>query len=179
MEILFENIFVRDKKTAKEIYGYWFFKKPTMVAMYSILAAYATACIVGLIIDFESAKESAFPLFCALLLPVLMIISYSSQVKMMVDRDKEMGGGEGISCHVTVTDSELTLTAFDGKNSVSVDNIKYAFLTKNYIVIVTKARLMYILKKDSFTIGDSDGFIAFLLKKGVKVRGQKKRPVQK
>lgn len=174
MQARFENSFVRDKDTAKEIYQYWFFKKPTMVAMYAILAFYSLACIVGLCFDFENAEEFMPPCVLAVFLPVMMIISYRSQVKMMVKRDREMANGRELVCNVTVTDGEITFSALDGKNSVSLENLKYAFQTKSYIVVVTNAKLMYLLKNDGFTVGNAEEFIVFLKEKGVKIKGKKK-----
>jgi hypothetical protein len=37
MEILFENSHVRNKELAKEVYGYYYFKRKIMVALYIIL----------------------------------------------------------------------------------------------------------------------------------------------
>lgn len=174
MEKRFENKYVRDENTAKEIYKYWFFKKPTMVAMYVILAVYTFFCILGLSFDFADAREFILPFICALMIPVLMTVSYRSQVKTMANRDKEMANGGELLCEISVNDNEFTVAYFEGRNSIAMDNVKYAFQTKSYIAVITKARLMVILKKDSFTVGDADSFIAFLKEKVIKVKGQKK-----
>lgn len=174
MDIRFENEFVRDEQTAKEIYGYWYFKKPIMIAMYVILGIYSLSCILGFIVDFESAKE-AMPIFVMIIFVVaLMLFSYRSQVKAMVQRDKEMSGGNPLNCRISVSDDEITLSTLENRTPVSMSNLNGAFVTKNYIVVITKARLMFIFKKDSFTVGNSDGFIAFLKEKNIKIKGQKK-----
>jgi len=170
METRFENKFVREENTAKEIYKHWYFKKPVMVVVHVVLGLYALACILGFILDFESAKET-MPIFAMIVfVEVFMLISYRSQVKAMVQRDKEMSGGEALCCEISVTDDEITLSALESRSPVSMSNVKSAFITKNYIVVITKARLMFILKKDSFTKGDANGFIAFLNEKGIKVK---------
>lgn len=177
MEILFENKFVRDESTAKEIYGYWYFRKPLMIAVYVALGFYALSCILGFILDFDSARES-MPVFAMILFFVaFVLISYRSQVKAMIQRDKEMSGGEPLCCTVSVSSEEITLSTLESRSPVSMSNVKSAFLTKNYIVVITKARLMFILKKDSFTMGDTASFIAFLKEKGIRLmlaKGQKK-----
>ncbi len=173
METRFENEYVRNEQTAKEVYRYWYFKKPLMIVVYSVLAVYALSCIFGFIVDFDSAKET-MPIFAMIVfVTVFMFISYRSQVKAMVQRDKEMSRGEELCCKISVRDDEITLSALESRTPISMSNVKGAFLTKNYIVIITKARLMFILKKDSFTLGDSDGFIAFLGEKGINVKGKK------
>ena len=143
-----------------------------MVVVYAVLAPYSLSCILGFIVDFESAKES-MPIFIMILLfAVFIFISYRSQVKALVQRDKEMSGGEPICCEISVSDDEMTLTALESRSPVSVSNLKSAFITKNYIVVITKARLMFIFKKDAFTQGDAEGLIAFLKEKGVKTEGK-------
>ena len=172
MENRFINKFVRDENTAKEIYGYWYFKRPLMIVVYVILGLYTLSCILGFIVDFQSAK-AAMPVFVMILFFVaLMFISYRSQVKALVQRDREMSGGDPLCCDITVSDEEITLSALESRSPVSINNFKSAFATENYIVVITKARLMFILRKDSFTEGDADGFIAFLKEKGIKVTGK-------
>ena len=172
MESLFCNKFVRDEDTAKEVYVYWYFKRPLLIVVYSIIALYSLACILGFILDFDSAKEALGVFVMGVFVFVLMIVSYHSQVKAMVQRDKEMSGGKPLCCEISVSDDEMTLTALESRSPVSVSNLKSAFITKNYIVVITKARLMFIFKKDAFTQGDAEGLIAFLKEKGVKTEGK-------
>lgn len=170
METLFENKYARDKSTAKEIYGYWFFKKPLMIFVYVMLGVYALSCILGFIFDPEGAGELVLPFILLVFCCAAMLISYLSQVKNMVRRDAEMAKGGELLCEVSVSDSEITFSALESRQSVSLEKIKYAFATKNYISVVTEARLMYILKKDSFTLGDAERFIAFLKEKQIKIK---------
>ena len=169
MEGLFCNKFVRDEDTAKEVYVYWYFKRPLLIVVYSIIAFYSLACILGFILDFDSAKEALGVFVMSIFVFVLMIVSYHSQVKAMVQRDKEMSGGKPLCCEISVGENEITLSALESRSSVAMSNIKSAFETENYIVVLTKARLMFIFKKDSFTKGDAESFIAFLKEKGIKV----------
>ena len=172
MELRFENEFVRDESTAKEIYGYWYFKKPLMIAVYVALGFYFLSCILGLILDFESTKESMPILAMIVFFAVFIFISYRSQVRAMIQRDKEMSGGEPLCCKISVSDEVMTLTALESSSPISLGNLKSAFMTENYIVVLTKARLMFIFKKDSFTLGDTESFVAFLKEKDVKVKGK-------
>ena len=172
MEGLFCNKFVRDEDTAKEVYVYWYFKKPLLIVVYSIIALYSLVCILGFILDFDSAKEALGVFVIGIFVFVFMIVSYHSQAKAMVQRDKEMSGGKPLCCEISVSENEITLSALDSRSSVAMSNIKSAFETENYIVVLTKARLMFIFKKDSFTKGDAESFIAFLKEKGIKVKGK-------
>ena len=173
MENRFENKYVRNESTAKEIYKYWFFKRPLSIAIYVILGYYSLSCILGLAVDFQAAKDTLPILAMIAFYVAVMIISYRAQVKMMINRDREMAHGEELVYEIGVNDTEITLCAREGRSSILIGNLKYAFVTKNYIAVITKAKLMIILKKDSFTVGDCDGFITFLCEKGIKIRGKR------
>ena len=172
-DIRFVNEYVRDKDTAKEIYGYWHFKRPIMIFVYVMLAVYTLSCLLGFIFDFENAKEFVLPFTLLLVSAFLMVFSYFSQVNAMAKRDAEIANGRELLCETRVSDSEITTLALGNETKIGFENIKYAFVTGGYIVLVTKARLMYIFKKSGFTTGDADSFIAFLLEKGIKVKGKK------
>lgn len=173
-EIRFVNSFVRDKSTAKEIYGWWYYKRPLFVAFYIIMALYLLSFILGFTFA-PGEMLGDIPVFAFIIFGIFIFnLSYFSQVRAMVKRDAEMSGGRELLSTVTVSDSEAVVTSFDSRTAISLEKMRYAFATKNYIVLVTKARLMMILKKDAFTVGDTDGFISFLQSKGIKVKGKKK-----
>lgn len=173
-DIRFENSFTRDKNTAKEIYGWWYYKRPLFVAFYIIMALYLVSFILGFTFA-PGEMLGDLPVFAFIIFAIFLFnLSYFSQVRAMVKRDAEMSGGRELLSTVTVSDSEAVVTSFDSRTAIAFENLKYAFATKNYIILVTKARLMVILKKDSFTKGDTDSFISFLQGKGIKVKGKKK-----
>lgn len=174
MEARFENRFVRDKNTAREIYGWWFYKRPLFVFVYVYMAIYMLFFALAAVFTPESVGEVIPIVICILICVAAFAFSYFSQVRAMVKRDAEMSGGGELVCTVTVDDTEAVVTALDSRTAIGLENVKFAFATGGYIVLVTKARLMIILKRDSFTLGTSDGFIAFLKEKGIKVKGKKK-----
>lgn len=167
---LFENKFVREKETIKEIYKHWFFGRPVMICVYVLLCVYALSISLGLIFDPANAGEFLVPFVLLIFTGILMLISYHSQVKTMNLRDEELSGGRELLCEISVTEGEIVHSVLENRQSVSMASIKYAFITKNYVVVVSKAQMMYILKKDSFTVGDAEGFISFLRGKGVKIK---------
>lgn len=168
--ILFENSFLRDRETAKEIYSYHFFKRKLMKVFFILCGVYAVSFIIGCIVNFENAKDMAFSFFCILFAAVMTIIAYNLQVKQMVARDKEMSHGEGFSVCLTVSDSEVAITTPVGTQSVALSDVKSAVETKGLISLVTKANFMYVLRKDSFTKGSYEEFVAFLGQKGIKIK---------
>lgn len=172
-EILFENKFVRDKAVIKEIYTHWYFKRPLMIAIFAYFGLYLVACLFAMIFSPEELADLIYPIVVIIFALFMLFLVYISSVNTAAKRDSELANGGELLCTVSVTDSEITNSALESNNKVSFDNVNRAFITKNYAVVVTKARIVYIFKKDSFTIGDTESFIAFLKSKGIKVRGKK------
>lgn len=168
--MLFENSFVRDKNTAKEIYGYFFYKRPIMILLYGVIGIYTVLTLLTSILFPEIAADFVIVLMLVALYIILLVLPYRMNVNTMVKRDAEMAGGREFLCEVSVSDSEIIHTAIGNTQSVGFENISYAFITKNYVALVTKAKFTYIFKKDSFTLGDCDGFVAFLKEKGIKIK---------
>ena len=174
METRFENKYIRDKQTAKDVYGYWYFKRPIMIACYVVLGIWAAIYSLGAILTPGFASDNFIVAFVVIASMSIVLFAYYNQVNGMVKRDMELARGREILCKSTVTDSEIIFSNFGNEVAISIDNVKYAFVTNQYIALVTKAKLMCMFKKDGFTVGDADSFIAFLREKGIKVKGKKK-----
>ena len=174
METRFENKYIRDKQTAKDVYGYWYFKRPIMIACYVVLGIWATIYSLGAILIPGFASDNFIVAFVVIASVSIVLFAYYNQVNGMVKRDMELARGREILCKSTVTDSEIIFSNFGNEVAISIDNVKYAFVTNQYIALVTKAKLMCMFKKDGFTVGDTDSFIAFLREKGIMVKGKKK-----
>ena len=169
-ETLFENKYVRDKGTAKEIYRHQFFSSKIMLIANVIAALYGIAIIFGLIFDFRDAKGYLFQLVLLFIYAGVLYYSYDAQVKTQVARDSEITGGADFVCSLSVTDEEIRIENPVGAQSLSISELKYAFLTKSYIALVSNAKFMYLFKKDSFSKGDADSFIAFLKDRELKFK---------
>lgn len=167
---LFENKFVRDKSAAKELYGFWFLKRPIMLFIHIAMAVCIFFYIITICSGILSFSELSFPIFLIIFYWVLLFVSYLSQVSTMVKRDSELANGGELLCEITVTDREITHISRGNTQSIGFDKVKYAFSTQNYVAVVTEAKYVYMIKKDGFTLGDSESFIAFLCGKGIKVR---------
>lgn len=164
---LFKNEFIRDKSCAKEVIGYFVFKRKIAKIIYGILAAdLALMLATG---TMHADLTSAFILLvCIFLLSVANIASYFSQVKNMSERDKEISGGVYPTVTLEITDTEIISRQGGSVTSTAFDSLKSAFRTKNYTVILTRANLMYIFKNDSFSFGDADSLCDFLRERKIK-----------
>ncbi len=166
MEILFENVYTRNKELAKEIYRYYYFQRKPLVVVYVLLGL--SFLINILLLFFGDANLGVFVLvpfvFC------IQALAYFRQVTTQVKRDIEVHGKE-ITVSTVVTDAYIQNTASTGTvNKVEYQNIKYAVLTKNYIFLHSKANLIYVFHKDSFTVGSKTAFLQFLQSKGIKIK---------
>ena len=167
MEILFENSYVRNKELAKEIYRYYYFQRKWLVVCYVLISFSFFANI--LIAIFEKTFNWSVLVFVPLLF-LFQLYCYFSQVNTMVNRDSEVHGKE-ISVETIVTNEYIQNTASTGAvNKLEYDKIRNSVQTKNLILLRSKANLIYIFRKDTFTKGDKESFIRFLNNKGVKIK---------
>ena len=167
MEILFENHYTQDKAWAKEIYRYLHLTRPLMVFFHIVFALYFLyglyTCFVGDLV-----------LWQLLLIPLafggISLFGYYSNVKMTLKRNAETFG-KPLECQTLVTDQQIIHKASNGAEGVlHYCDIKKVLQTKNYIFILSKAKLVYSFKKDAFTVGSADGFLYFLQQKNIKVK---------
>ena len=168
MEILFENSYVRNKKLAKELYWYIYYQRPVHIVINIIMILCFFAQILLLI--WKPYLSNIGYLMFIMLYFLLCFLRYIANVKAMIKRDKEIHGSE-ISVTAIVTDEYIQWTASNGSvNKLEYPNIKYAKKTKKLILLRSKAGLIYIFSRDSFSIGTEDAFLLFLKDKGIKIQ---------
>ena len=166
MNILFENNYTRTKELAKEIYQHFYFKRPLNIIFDVLFGLSFIANIVSLILGQYSNNGVLIfaPLFIA-----FQFYLYFKAVSVMIKRDNEVNSDNPIHVETIVTDEFIRNTASTGSvNEIPYSKIKKAIQTKNLILLWSKANLIYIFRKDSFTKGDTAEFIAFLRQKGFK-----------
>ena len=60
---------------------------------------------------------------------------------------------------------------FNGSQyQIYYDTIKRSYLTQNYILLHSKANILYTFKKEGFSIGGVESFLTFLRNKGIKIK---------
>jgi len=174
-EILFENSHVRDKATVKEMYGYECFKKPTKIVIFALLAFFVIL-YVGVIIweyVYFGIWSMEYWIFVPyLIIPILEFLKYKVSVKTTLKRDLEMFGKPADGTFKVTSDSIIGEASNGAVTETGFDKIKSAAQTKNLIVLRSKANLLYVFRKDGFSIGTKEDFVDFLKNKGIKVRGK-------
>ena len=159
METKFENRFVRTKELTKEIYSYFYFKRPLTVALFILAWIVFILHVILLILD------GSYMLMGILLAPIftlLQLLLYTQQISVTEKREKEMYDGN-ISVVCLVTDECIINTASTGAESrLEYKNIAGVVQTKNLILLRTKAKVLYIFDKNGFVVGTKEEFLDFL-----------------
>ncbi len=166
MEPIFENKYIRDKETAKEISAFLYLKRPLSIVV-GILCAF---CFVVHLTFFILGYE--YSVLGFILLPTYIaykLYCYFVSKNSFIKRDAEISKGD-IVITTEIYEDCLTVKVSNGSVvELEYDKIKKISLTKNYILIISKARLIYVLKKDSFTKGSFSEFIEYIKNKGIKI----------
>lgn len=166
-QVLFENSHTRNKELAKEIYNYYYFRRPFIVVLYILFGLSFLANLLGLLLGGTYNISVLVFAPCFFFLEVFL---YHQQVNTILKRDLEVHGKE-ITVETTVTDAFVQNTASTGSvNKLQYQNIRYAVQTKNLILLHSKTNSVYILRKDAFTKGDAETFLRFLKYKEIKVK---------
>lgn len=170
-ELKFVNEYIREKKTMKEIYTYWYFRRPISFVIMGCICLY----VVGMVLYFGSIiLQNPITLFCMLFVVAIYPIRYFKSISDATKKDNLLNHGEPVRVSTSITDDKIYPGKVDSDRYLDISLVKKVYLTKNYIVAVLKpTRMLLILKKDSFTVGDSNGLVAFFGEKGIKVVGKR------
>ncbi len=167
MNILFENSYIRNKDLAKELYGYIFFRRNYLFVAYIVLLV---SFIINLILLITTGSANWFVFVFVPFFLLLRLFTYFQSIKLMVKRDSELSGGP-VEVKTIVTEEFIQHTnSTGGVNKLEYDKIKKCNQTKNLILLQSDAKLIYVFRKDAFSIGSCDAFVEFLRSKGIKVK---------
>lgn len=167
----FENRYIRTPDDIKEALKYQFFGRTLMRVFYAVMVAFWVSYIV---LSAVSTGFSFMEIFVIAFVPVFFayfFFIYRRTIKIHNARETEMLGGKPLEVVFTANDEGIRVTSSGGTEvALFYSQIKMVARTKNLIIVVTKSNLMYILRNDSFTIGDEEGFLRFMLENRVKVK---------
>ena len=163
----FVNSYTQNKEYWKEChYGRLLRGKPII----ALCCAGAFFLIWGIIkiILFESIDIWCFltSIFCL----VIYITVYNLANKLAANMASALPDQNG-KLVTEVTDACITLFSPDGEQSkLSYDAVEKCSLTKNYILLYTNEKTVFAFKKDGFSVGSANEFLAFLKEKGIKIK---------
>lgn len=105
---------------------------------------------------------------------VVYFLGYRGIVRLSVKRQKEISSQSPVTYTVSATESSLLHRSSAGSDiEVDFTKINKIFQTKNYIILLSDARLMYSFDKNHFTVGNPQDLLQFLRSKGFKTMKHK------
>ena len=168
-EPLFKNSFVRDENSIKEMYKQMYFSFARL-APFCILAFLVLVFII--IYIFKSPWGDPlviyfFLIFC-ISIAIATIINYRRSVKNTIQREKELGNNGTLMQELSVFEDKVIFQMRGNTLTIEFENITSFGMTNNYVYLISKGKVWYDFKKDSFTLGSAEEFIDFLRSKGIK-----------
>lgn len=170
--ILFVNEYTRTKDTMKEVYQYWYFKRPLSVIFYVFVALNVIIRLFTLLTEgYVDPLTTFLVVFIGLLYPSLYFIQLHSASK----KDSQLMHNSDMKATIYVS-ADRFYPSLDNENVyIDISSVNYAFETGSYIVLVMKStRLMLMFHKEGFTTGSLDGFISHLREKKIRIKGRKR-----
>ena len=167
-EPLFKNSFIRDKSTANAIVKAMLLQMRLMKFVY--VAAIISLIFLFAFLIIQNWNISPFQLKIEIITYV-----YPSVLLMLMGvvlRARNIPKGGQSEEEFVFNDNEMVWTSAGKTHTCAIKDIFMYYDAKDYILVIPKGRMPMVpaIKKDSFTLGTSDEFIAFLKSKGVKIQ---------
>ena len=157
-----ENRYVSTKEHVKEMYAYSQLKNPISIFL---MASLAVLWVIELALCIWLQQFPVYSVVFLIAAPIvigLWVFSYFKAVKLHIKREQELYGG---AREIVVTADDDTFNFCPGgenRKSLYYSQIKKVRRTKNLIIVISDANLMYVLRKDSFTQGNEEKFYDIL-----------------
>lgn len=168
MDIIFENQFTCTKEYYRECYKAFCLKKPSIIIIYLLFGLN----LIGMIVDVIIFKATQFDYNMKLniLLDIFMLswpmYAYISNKNLAYRRDLERNQGNPIQIKLLISEENINIYTMPNNNTtLEFINIERVIKTKNYYILMSKAKLWVAVKKDAFTKGTTEQFEKFLKQK--------------
>ena len=164
MEPKYVNQFQRSFEVEKELYLYLHITSPPMLISLIILGVTAVAnLIVCLLCGLTYANLAVFAM-CFIVLCILLYRYYAA-IQAGRSRLAEETNNKGeITVTATLTDEELISESSAREEPVVVpcSQLKKVFVTKHFYMIQTEEKMVYVFKKDAFSLGKEEEFLPYV-----------------
>lgn len=171
METIFLNQFICTKDYYKEYYEYIYFKKPVMVIITIILSINFIISLLSIVfpkwnlLDTITAEVN---IATVLIVLCIQIYTFFRNKNLAYNRSLEGNQGKPIEVKLFITEKGISIYADSEKDkNIDFTNIEKTIQTKNYYILITKAKLAIALKKDGFHKGTAKEFKEFLKQKNL------------
>lgn len=169
MQIIFENQFICTKDYYKEFYKYICFKRPIIITINIILSISFIVSILSMIfpefivLDANTAKAN---IATVLIILCLQIYVFFRNKNLAYNRALERNKGNPMEVRLSITEKDMNIFTNSEKDmNIEFANIEKTIETKDYYILVSKAKLAIALKKDAFIKGTANEFKEFLKQK--------------
>lgn len=168
METKIESTYVRDEKFAKEFFSYHSYKRPSGI----IITVICILAIVSGVINVFAYQEywAITAIVLGVYLFVLRFVRVKKDIKISLERDKESNHGNFVSVENLVTDNSIIVKTNESCTEFELSCIEKAYRSKNYIYLITKAKLAIVFDINHFSKGTPEELAQFICQKGIKIK---------
>ena len=168
METKIESTYVRDEKFAKEFFSYHSYKRPSGI----IITVICILAIVSGVINVFAYQEywAIIAIVLGVYLFVLRFVRVKKNIKISLERDKESNHGSFVSVENLVTDNSIIVKTNESGTEFELSCIEKAYRSKNYIYLITKAKLAIVFDINHFSKGTPEELVQFICQKGIKIK---------
>ena len=170
MKTIIEAGYIRDEKFAKEFYTYYAYHCPAGIIITTICIL---AIVVG-VINIIAIQQylSIISVVLGIFLLIMRAVRVKTSIKISLDRDKESNHGNCVSLQNIVTQNSILVKSSlnEAGTDYDISCIVKAYRSKNYIYLLTKAKLVIIFDVNKFSKGTPEELIEFIRNKGIKIK---------
>ena len=151
METKIEGGYIRDEKFTKEFVYYHNYKSPVGI----IVTTFCTLAItIGILLTALQQYLAIIDIVLGLYILLLRYFRTKKIIKLSLERDRESNHGNVVSVQNLVTDEAITVISSNNEAGTEFEMscITKLYSSKNYIYMITKAKLAIVFDKNNFSI---------------------------
>ena len=164
MDPKYVNRFQRSFEVEQELYLYLHITSPPIIACFVLLGiVFAADLISCLLFGLLYANIAVFAM--GIIALFVLLYRYYAAIQAGKKRLAEDTNNKGVvTVTATLTDEELISESSDREEPIEVDNSHFrkVFVTKHYYMIQTDEKMVYVFKKDAFTVGKEEEFLPYV-----------------
>jgi hypothetical protein len=103
---------------------------------------------------------------------ILRVIRVKKSIKISIERDKESNHGSFVTVQNLVTENSIVVKSSSNETGTEYEMscIEKAYRSKNYIYLITKAKLAIVFDVNNFSKGTPEELVEFIRQKGIKIK---------
>ncbi|MBQ4237767.1 MAG: YcxB family protein [Ruminococcus sp.] len=164
MQPKFVSRFPRVFEIEQELYRYLHLTSPMMITSLVLLGViFVVNIVMCLISGLLYANMAVFAMVVIVLF--VLFYRYYSAIQAGKKRLAEDTNNKGeVTVTATLTDEELISESSDREEPVTVpfSHFLKVFITKHYYMIQTTDKMVYVFKKDAFSVGKEEEFLPYV-----------------